>query len=117
MDENNITNIIANDKNEIEAKRVTVKPEDIVVSVSKHFDVNKRDLLGHSRVQKFVKPRQVLMYFLRIEQKLALDEVGALIGGRDHTTIMHGVEKITHLATTSVDIREDISGIKKLLWG
>jgi len=117
LDENNITNIIAHDKNEIEAKRVTVKPEDIVVSVSKHFDVNKRDLLGHSRVQKFVKPRQVLMYFLRIEQKLALDEVGALIGGRDHTTIMHGVEKITHLATTSVDIREDISGIKKLLWG
>jgi chromosomal replication initiator protein len=57
------------------------------------------------------------MYFLRIEQGLALDEVGATIGGRDHTTIMHGVEKVTHLAASSVDIRDDISGIKKLLWG
>ena len=117
LDENNVTTIIARDKNEVEAKKVAVKPEDVIVSVGKHFDVNKRDLLGRSRAQKFARPRQVLMYFLRIEQKLALDEVGSLIGGRDHTTIMHGVEKITHLATTSVDIREDISGIKKLLWG
>jgi len=117
LDENNVTTIIARDKNEVEAKKVAVKPEDVIVSVGKHFDVNKRDLLGRSRAQKFARPRQMLMYFLRIEQKLALDEVGSLIGGRDHTTIMHGVEKITHLATTSVDIREDISGIKKLLWG
>ena len=117
LDENNVTALLTHDKNEIEAKRAPVKSEDVVNAVSKHYNVNKRDLLGRSRAQKFAKPRHVLMYFLRIEQGLALDEVGATIGGRDHTTIMHGVEKVTHLAASSVDIRDDISGIKKLLWG
>jgi len=57
------------------------------------------------------------MYLLRTELNLPLQEVGRIIGGRDHTTVMHAVEKITKLASESVDIREDISGIKKAVWG
>ena len=51
------------------------------------------------------------MYLLRTHLGLALEEVGRL-SGRDHTTVMHAVGKITELATNDVHIREDISKIK-----
>jgi len=54
----------------------------------------------------------VLMYLLRTELNLPLEEVGRLVGGRDHTTVMHGVDKITRMASTDVQIREDILRIK-----
>ena len=52
------------------------------------------------------------MYLLRTHLGISLEEVGRLTGGRDHTTVMHAVGKITQLATTDVHIREDISRIK-----
>jgi len=55
------------------------------------------------------------MYLLRRELGLPLQEVGRLVGGRDHTTVMHAVEKITSLASNDVNIRGDLLGIKKSL--
>ena len=52
------------------------------------------------------------MYLLRTDFRIPLEEVGRLVGGRDHTTVMHAVEKITQLATNDVQIREDMSKIK-----
>ncbi len=57
------------------------------------------------------------MYILRTELQLPLQEVGRITGGRDHTTVIHAVEKITQLLSNNVNIREDIEGIKKALWG
>lgn len=94
---------------------VKVTPSDMVVVVCDYFSVGKRSLLGTSRVRSIARPRQILMYFLRTLLGLPLEEVGRLIGGRDHTTVMHAVNKITHLATTSVDIREDLVRIKQKL--
>ena len=53
------------------------------------------------------------MYLLRTELGIPLMEVGNLLGGRDHTTIIHGVEKITNLLSINEDLRVDISGIKQ----
>ena len=55
------------------------------------------------------------MYILRTELGLPLQEVGRVVGGRDHTTVMHAVDKITHLASKDVGIRADIRGIKNML--
>jgi len=68
--------------------------------------------LGDSRARPVALPRQILMYLLRTQYNLPLEEVGRLIGGRDHTTVMHAVDKITNLVSTNVKIREDILGIK-----
>lgn len=84
----------------------------VIDAVCKHYNISKRSLLGEGRTKMIAQPRQVLMYILRIEMGLPFEEVGRLLGGRDHTTIMHGVEKITALASTDIHIREDISGIK-----
>jgi chromosomal replication initiator protein len=91
------------------------KPEEIINAVAKYFSLGKRILLGECRQRPIARPRQILMYLLRTELEIPLKEVGRLIGGRDHTTVMHGVEKITHLASTDVQIREDILGIKNSL--
>jgi chromosomal replication initiator protein len=55
------------------------------------------------------------MYLLRTELGIPLMEVGELLGGRDHTTIIHGVEKITNLLSINEDLRVDISGIRQKL--
>jgi chromosomal replication initiator protein len=55
------------------------------------------------------------MYLLRTHLGVPLEEVGRVVGGRDHTTVMHAVEKITQLATNDVQIREDILKIKQVI--
>jgi len=90
-------------------------PNDIINAASKYFSVGKRALLGTSRARPISLPRQILMYFLRTQANLPLEEIGRLIGGRDHTTVIHAVQKITTLASSNVQIREDIRGIKGLL--
>ena len=55
------------------------------------------------------------MYILRTDLQLPLQEVGRITGGRDHTTVMHAVDKITKLASKDVQTREDIMGIKNML--
>jgi len=57
------------------------------------------------------------MYLLRSDLKTPLMEIGRLLGDRDHTTIMYGVEKITSLLPKSEDLRVDIMGIRKKLYG
>jgi chromosomal replication initiator protein len=90
-------------------------PNDLVTAVSKYFSLGKRSLLGSSRSRPIARPRQVLMYLLRTELSLPFEEVGRIVGGRDHTTVMHAVEKITNLASLSVQTREDLRGIKNML--
>jgi len=94
------------------AKRST--PNEMIDAVCKHYSIGKRKILSPSRVISYALPRQVLMYLLRTHLNLSLEEVGRIVG-RDHTTVMHGVDKITKLASSDVGIREDIKGIKSLL--
>ncbi len=94
-----------------------VKPKEVVNAVANHFDIKLAELTGPRRVRQLVVPRQILMYLLRNELKLPLMEIGRMLGGRDHTTVIHGVEKVTHLLPESEDIRVDIAGIRKRLYG
>jgi chromosomal replication initiator protein len=103
-------------KGEVEIGKIKkVSPNEAVGVVSKYYSIGKRILLGSSRARPIARPRQVLMYLLRRELGLPLEEVGRVVGGRDHTTVMHAVEKITRLASTDVKIREDLLGIKNML--
>lgn len=90
-------------------------PDDVVDAVSKYFQIGKRLLLGETRARPIARPRQILMYLLRTHLGVPLEEVGRVVGGRDHTTVMHAVEKITELATNDVQIREDILKIKQMV--
>jgi len=99
---------------DINNKLPKASPAEIVSVITKHFSIKKRDLLGNSRARIVAVPRQILMYILRTELNLPLQEIGRIVE-RDHTTVMHAVDKITHLASSNVQIRQDILGIKNML--
>lgn len=95
--------------------KIKSNPEEVINKVAKYYSLGKRQLLGDSRQRPIARPRQILMYILKTQVGLPLQEVGRLVGGRDHTTVMHAVEKITQLLSTDVNIQGDMMGIKKTL--
>jgi chromosomal replication initiator protein len=114
VDESLIERLVGKGENSV-AVKIKASPNDIVSAVLKYYSLGKKQLLGESRIKQFAQPRQLLMYLLRTQLSLSLEEVGRLVGGRDHTTVMHAVDKITQMASENVQIREDIRGIKNTL--
>lgn len=102
-------------KNKLHHRKIS--PKNILAAVSKHFQTKTGDLLGESRRQELVLPRQVAMYLLREEIKIPLAEIGRILGGRDHTTIIHGVRKIGQRFTSDSSLRHQIMLIKQILYG
>ncbi|HWA52294.1 MAG TPA: chromosomal replication initiator protein DnaA [Patescibacteria group bacterium] len=117
IDENLVKSLLSKGGDGIEnlTPKEKVSPEKVFDAVSTHFSVSKKALLSHVRSQSVARPRQILMYLLRIELGLPFDEIGQTIGGRDHSTVMHAVEKVTSLASSDAKTREDIMGIKQIL--
>ena len=76
------------------------------------YQVNKQDLIGPARQRELVHPRHLLMYLLKHEAGMTYPMIGKEIGGRDHTTIMHGVEKITHELKKNPAILDELHAIK-----
>jgi len=103
--------------NDIGVPQKLIKPKEVISAVASYFNLKLFELVGPKRLKPIVVPRQISMYLLRTELKVPLMEIGRLLGGRDHTTIMHGVEKVTKLLPESEDLRVDIMGIKKKLYG
>ena len=93
-----------------------VTPNEIFLVVGNYYGVGVQQLKGERRTKTIVWPRQILMYLLRNELKLPLDEVGRLIGGRDHTTILHGSEKVSSKLTDNQDLQRELREIKKKIF-
>jgi len=94
-----------------------VKPKEVLSSVANFYNLRLADITGQKRDKKIAVPRQIAMYLLRNDLKTALMDIGRYLGDRDHTTIMYGVEKITKLLPEDEDLRVDIMGIRKKLYG
>jgi chromosomal replication initiator protein len=62
--------------------------------VAQKYEINVEDLLSPRRDRRFAWPRQILMYLLREKAKMRFEQVGAAIGGRDHSTVMHAVDQV-----------------------
>jgi chromosomal replication initiator protein len=92
-----------------------LSPEQIVSAVAHHYHLSEEDLLGRSRRRAVSVPRQLAMYLIREETASSLPQIGELLGGRDHTTIIHGCEKIGAQIETDEQLRHDWLAIKGLL--
>jgi len=88
-------------------------PDEIIRNVCYFYKVKSTQLRSPKRDAFLVRPRQVAMYILKKELNLTFVEIGNLLGGRDHTTIMHGVTKVEGMLKKSL-LSEDISRIVKL---
>ena len=93
-------------------KRI-ITPELILDIVAEHFDLTASDLIGNKRNSKIVFPRQIAMYLCRNMTEVTLKNIGKVLGGRDHTTIMNGISKIENEMETSDSTREIIDILKK----
>ena len=73
-------------------------------------------LLGRERSRQVALPRQVAMYLLREEGNISLPQIGAFLGGRDHTTIMYGCEKIADMLERDPRLRRQVIDIREHLY-
>ncbi len=97
-------------------RRKHVTPTMILQAVSEFYGVDMRVLQGRGRSRNIVLPRQVAMYLLREETECSLVDIGNLLGGRDHTTIMYGCDKITEEINADSRLRNEVLAIRKKLY-
>jgi chromosomal replication initiator protein len=90
-----------------------VTPSLIVDVVSEHFNISKEDITSKKRNSEYVLPRQIIMYLCRTMTETSLQTIASLLNKKDHTTIIHGVEKIAERVQTDEDLRNKIDIIKK----
>jgi len=95
-------------------KRVT--PEMILRTVCEFYGVELRVVQGRGRSRNIVGPRQVAMYLLREETDASLVDIGAMLGGRDHTTVMYGCDKIAEEILTDNRLKQEINTIRERLY-
>ena len=98
-------------------QRSDVEPQKIIELVAKEWQTSVEALLGRDRSQKVAQPRQVAMYLLRKETNASLPQIGEVLGGRDHTTVMYAIEKIASDIETKTDLRKRVVNIKQQLYG
>jgi chromosomal replication initiator protein len=99
----------------IEQAPRSITCEDVMGAVSEYYAVSKEDLCGPRRSRSITVPRQVIMYLSRILTDSSLPRIGQMIGGRDHTTVMHGFAKVEELIKTAPTIRAAVEDISKQL--
>ena len=101
---------------EVTSPKQQLTVQKVLSRVAEHFQVKVIDLKGDRRLRSVALPRQISMYLLRKELSLPLEEVGRVLGGRDHTTIMHGEDKITKALAVSENLRLDVTTIRQQLY-
>ncbi|MDD8022016.1 MAG: chromosomal replication initiator protein DnaA [Paracoccaceae bacterium] len=94
-------------------RKVTI--EEIQRKVAEHYTIRLSDMIGPKRVRTIARPRQVAMYLAKQLTTRSLPEIGRRFGGRDHTTIMHGIRKIEELKGADRQLAEDIDLLRRLL--
>lgn len=85
----------------------TASARDIIKTIASFYDIEESAIYEKSRRKEVVKPRQLIMYFLREDLHISYPTIGSRLGGRDHTTVMHSCDKIkTDLKTDTVLVQE-----------
>lgn len=97
------------------SRRRRISSDMILRQVAEFYGVDLRAMQGRGRSRNIVIPRQVAMYLLREETESSLVDIGGLLGGRDHTTVMYGCEKITEELTTDSRLRQEVNTIREKL--
>lgn len=94
-----------------------VAPSKVIELVAKEWQVTVDALIGRDRSKKIAQPRQVAMYLLRKETDSSLPQIGEALGGRDHTTVMYAIDKISGEIETKTDLRKRVVSVKQQLYG
>lgn len=90
-----------------------ITPQLIIDIVAEHFGISPEDIVSRKRNSEFVQPRQICMYLCRHLTEESLQSIGKALGKKDHTTVIHGIEKITEDIKTNAELKNRIDIIRK----
>ena len=96
-------------------RRITV--DEIQKVVADHFNLKQADLLSERRTRAIARPRQIAMYLCKQHTTRSYPDIGRRFGGRDHTTVLHGVRKIEELMPKEEQIARDVEALTRKLRG
>ncbi len=97
-------------------KKRQVTPERIAKVVSEYYSVPMDALQGQKRDKAIVVPRQIAMFLMREETDVSLLRIGAELGGRDHSTVLHACDKITREVAVNDELRREIAAVRELIY-
>lgn len=95
--------------------RKNLKPSSIIRAVTTHFHISVNTLKGPSRKKEYVTARHIAMFLLKTELDIPLTEIGSMFGGKDHTSVMHAVNKIRDTSQENSLISQHLSAIRVTL--
>ncbi len=101
----------------LRASERKVSVEEIQRKVSDHYNIRLSEMIGPKRLRAFARPRQVAMYLCKQMTSRSLPEIGRRFGGRDHTTVMHGVKRVDELRTQDAQVADDLEILRRSLEG
>jgi chromosomal replication initiator protein len=96
-------------------KRVSL--DEILEAVAEYYRIPREDLCGKQRDKHIVVPRQIAMFLMRQETQASLLDIGNMLGGRDHSTVLHGCEKIAREVNDNTALRKEVMAIRQQLLG
>jgi chromosomal replication initiator protein len=91
-------------------------PDEIIDRVAQHFGLESGQVRGRSRKRDIARPRQVAMYLIREETDASLPQIGELLDGRDHSTILYGCERVAELLEENLDFRREVTTLRQHLY-
>jgi len=97
-------------------RKRAVTPERIAQAVSEYYGVDLEALKGQKRERAIVVPRQIAMYLMRAETEVSLLRIGAELGGRDHSTVLHACDKIDREMQENEDLRRELAAVRELIY-
>jgi chromosomal replication initiator protein len=97
-------------------KKRQVTPERITKAVADYYGVQIDALKGQKRDKAIVVPRQIAMFLMREETDVSLLRIGAELGGRDHSTVLHACDKITRESAANDELRREIAAVRELIY-
>lgn len=97
-------------------RRSELQPDEIVRRVAEAFGISEDKMLGRDRSRQIALPRQIAMYLMREEANISLPQIGEALGGRDHTTVMYGCDKVAEMLEQDDRLRRQVIEIKERLY-
>jgi chromosomal replication initiator protein len=97
-------------------KKRSITPQKIVRAVADYYGVNLDQLRSSKRDKAIVVPRQIAMFLIREETDISLLRIGAELGGRDHSTVLHACDKIARELNDNDEMRREIGAVREMIY-
>lgn len=103
--------------NQPQNQPTSLNHKQVITTICDYFHIKQSDLIGPKRNKELVLPRHITMHILSEDLKMTVERIGEILGGRDHTTVMHGRDKIKELINSNREVQKIFIEVKHTLGG